>query len=159
MSLRKRKSGFTVIEFLIVIAIMAILVAVGVPYFSKSKANQQVSFAAKELKHNLEYLRSVAVKQGTVESGESKPRLDFDSPNTASTGYVLKDKNGNQIKKVAFEGGVYADYSNVTGTVSFSPRGACDASGYVLIKNDKAAKYFKIEIVSSTGLVKFEELQ
>lgn len=55
--------GFTLIELIIVIAIVGILVAVGVPSMREWVANQKVRGSANDLLFDLSYARSEAIKR------------------------------------------------------------------------------------------------
>jgi len=57
------QGGFTLIELIIVIAIVAILVAVGVPSMREWIANQKVRGSANDLLFDLTYARSEAIKR------------------------------------------------------------------------------------------------
>lgn len=59
-----RKSGFTLIELVIVVALIAIVAAVAVPSYTTLVANNQVTSTTNTLVGFLSYARSEAVKRG-----------------------------------------------------------------------------------------------
>ncbi len=59
---RRNSSGFTLIELMLVVALMAILFTVAVPNFTSFIRNQQVKAASFELYSVLTYARSEALK-------------------------------------------------------------------------------------------------
>lgn len=65
MESRRVLTGFTVIELLVVVAIAAILVALGAPSFSEMMRRNRLSAAASALQVSLSLARSEAVKRGS----------------------------------------------------------------------------------------------
>ena len=65
---RPRQAGFTLIELIMVIAIVGVLIAVALPAMSEMIINQKVKGVANELYFDLSYARSEAIKRnGTVQ--------------------------------------------------------------------------------------------
>lgn len=62
----QRTRGFTLLELLITMAVVAILAAVAVPSFQNMIATQQVRSAASDLVSALNFARSEAVKRNTT---------------------------------------------------------------------------------------------
>jgi type IV fimbrial biogenesis protein FimT len=60
-----RKNGFTLVELLVTLALLAIMMGVAVPNMSQFLANQRVSAQATELLSSLAYARSEASKRNT----------------------------------------------------------------------------------------------
>lgn len=88
--MRHTTQGFTLLELLTVISIVAILAAIGVPSFSQIITQNRVSAAATSLQLALVKARSEAVKRnGTVTL----------SPNSGGWGYgwQLRDTGGNVL--------------------------------------------------------------
>ena len=56
--------GFTVIEFLIVIVILVIMMAVAIPGFQTFMANRRLGGAVSQVGNDLRYVQSVAAKRG-----------------------------------------------------------------------------------------------
>src|SRR5882672_7292087 len=62
------RTGMTLIELLIVLAISAILLAVGVPMFNATIAGSKTAGAASDLRGALELARSEAIRRGVTVS-------------------------------------------------------------------------------------------
>lgn len=63
--MKARARGFTLVEMMVVVVIMAILVAIGVPSFQQMIASQKVKTAASRLQSALVLTRSEALKRNT----------------------------------------------------------------------------------------------
>lgn len=63
---RQRTRGFTLLELLITLAVVAILAAIAVPSFQNMIATQQVRSAASDLVSALNFARSEAVKRNAT---------------------------------------------------------------------------------------------
>ena len=74
--------GFTMVELLITVVILAVLAAIAVPSMREFIARQRVESIAKELATDLRYLRTKALE------GTAPVRIKFGS-NSASTCYVM----------------------------------------------------------------------
>jgi len=154
-NLHSRKTlqrGFSLIELIIAISIFAILLAIGIPYFMKSRANTSLRTQAKELKTSLEYARSQAKSSG------SNTQMLFNGPTNEVSGYNILDSTGRVVKSTVFEGGVYADITGLSGTpLEYSPNGSSAEDGNILVKSRNTNKYFTLTLVKTTGLVKITE--
>lgn len=60
---RSNRSGFTLIELMITIAVLAVLAAIALPSFKSTIERRQVIGAAENLQTDLQYARSEAIKQ------------------------------------------------------------------------------------------------
>lgn len=65
---QRSETGFTLLELLVAIAVLAILLGVGVPGFFEIIANNRVTTQTNELVSALNYARSEAVKRGDAVS-------------------------------------------------------------------------------------------
>ena len=59
-----RNKGFTLVELMITLVIVAILMALAVPSFNSTIKNNRISTQASELITSLNYVRSEAIKRG-----------------------------------------------------------------------------------------------
>ena len=95
----KRQSGFTITELMVVVAIVAILMAIGVPSYRYITNSYRMSAEVNGLLGDLQYARSEAIKEGqTVTACVSTNGTACDGGaniNWASGWIVFSDPNGN----------------------------------------------------------------
>lgn len=135
----KAQSGVSVIEVLIVLAIMAIIVGFAVAQFGNAKENFKRQNIARELKVNLERARFDSVKRRPDATNvDNMSKVVIDSP-TSFTTYLDFDQDGvissdeNRVIDFSFVEGVriVGNNLNFPVTVRFDRRGHItrDASG------------------------------
>ncbi len=66
MTTTQRKPGFTLVELIIVVAIMVMMLAVAMPLFFQIIAQRRLTGAVERLAADLRYVQSLAVTQGIV---------------------------------------------------------------------------------------------
>lgn len=59
-----RQGGFTVLELVVTIAMIAVLVAIGIPTFDRMLTNSRLTASSNALVSSLQYARAEAVKYG-----------------------------------------------------------------------------------------------
>lgn len=148
----KKANGFSFVEIIVVVALLAIVLGIGVPYYFKSQANAKLRSAAAELQADLELARSQAKNDG------SDVTVTYEGSRDQASGYSLADSNGRTVKSAAFDGSVYADFTGLSGTdLEFRSNGACSVSGNIMVRSGNTNKYFEIQLTSVTGMVKITE--
>jgi len=155
MSLHNKQSGFTLIEMMIVIAIMGIFAGIAIPNFLSYMPKHRLNGAARQVMGDLMAARMQAVSQ----NNDFKVLFDISINNHEYT--ILDDDNndGNidvgewtQTKDIQSE---YSDvtFSNVTADPIFRPRGTAYGTT-ITLTNSAGSKYVKVAI---TGRVKIDD--
>jgi prepilin-type N-terminal cleavage/methylation domain-containing protein len=127
------QTGFSLIELLIVIALIAIMMGFGVPTWQRYAANADLKTAAREVKADL-----FNVKQRAVEENTDFYRMTFD---VAQNNYVLSLSNTGVTvwtKSLAALGkGITINSVNFSGgaVVGFQRRGTMSQWGSVTLRN------------------------
>lgn len=132
-AIRSRR-GFSLLELVIVVAIIALVAAVAIPLLAAASPQQRLREAAAELSSNIRLARSMAVSGQTAGSGQpiNSVQVTFnDAANTYSI--VLVDNLGvpTNVKTVAMSGYAGANIDLVptiapTPTVIFQKNGSAD---------------------------------
>ena len=63
---KRQESGFSLIELIVVIAILGVLMSIAIPAFSKWLPGYRLRAAAKDLYTNLQYIKLAAIKQNAT---------------------------------------------------------------------------------------------
>ncbi len=160
------KSGFTLIELMIVIAIVGILSLIAIPNFIGSRGDSMLKSAARELLGDISRAKMGAIKENKNWS------IKF-----ISGGYQIQGQGPTNIIKTVQFSGNKAGVSYSTGsatkkidnqtfgtpatvitynnnTLTFNPRGTCNA-GYIYLANKKGTA-FVIGTLSS-GITIFKQ--
>ena len=168
--------GFTLLELLIVIAFVAIIMAIGIPNFSKWKEKYEINGQAKKVYFDMMLARSTSVKNdnnvsvtfnidknfykvhddtnsdGIEDHGESIKSVNLE--NNVEFGYVpgLRDIDGNMVTSP-----VFLESGN---TVTFNRRGQASKGGSIFLihKNDIGVsndRLRSINILRATGAVEY----
>jgi type IV fimbrial biogenesis protein FimT len=99
MTNKDRYSGFTMLELVMVMMIVGILAAIGVPSFKYITASNRIATEINGLVGDLQYARSEAIKQGLpVTVCASTDQLTCANSSTWTTGWIVfVDMNADKI--------------------------------------------------------------
>lgn len=100
-ALDKLHRGFTLVELMVAVALLAVLLAMGVPSFKETIERNQLASQANEFISSLSIARSEAVKRGKVVTVCKS--VDGSGCSAASAGYevgwiVFVDENGDGVR-------------------------------------------------------------
>lgn len=176
--IRKKESGFSLIELLVIIVIIAILAAIAIPGFSAWLPNYRLRQAARDVYSNLQRAKVNAIKSNsewrvyfdtTVTPGRyflcSGPGVDGNWDNPPALGgddvvemtfdlSTYQDVDfGNGIAAAGIDGWVFGvPYSYSNPVTNFTSRGTVDLNGYVYLSNAKGS-VFGVGTPSPAGVI------
>jgi type IV fimbrial biogenesis protein FimT len=143
-----KSKGFTLIEMVIVIAVMAILVAIAVPNYNSFMARKRVDGAVHQLFTDLMGARMQAISQN------SRVIVQI----TSGTGYsIIKDLNGNGVVDTGETGSsksILPNYYDVTITATFNPVFNSNGTGSNLVITISNSSLTKTLTISTAGRIK-----
>jgi type IV fimbrial biogenesis protein FimT len=146
------KTGFTMIELMIVIAVLVVLLTIAAPTFRSFMAQSRLNGAAREVASDLMAARMQAIKENnrfkvSFINDHQYTILDDDNNNgTADSGEATQTKD---IQNVFQD--VTMTYNN---NPIFSPNGTASNLATVTLSNSRGSKYVKVAI---TGRIKTDD--
>jgi len=154
VAITHKKAGFTLIELMIVIAVMAILAAIAAPNFQTYMTQRRLNGAARQVMTDLMAARMKAV------SLNQRVKVSFGSNHTyqiwndADGNGTVADNEGDDIER-----DIHPDYHDVTFSASANPvfqtRGTATYSKVTLTSSSGPKKYVKVAF--TTGRVKIDD--
>jgi len=148
---RSKRSGFTLIELMVVVAILAILAVMAGPSFSSFMAQRRLKGAAEELMGDLQYARSESVQRNATMT------VTF-----STTGYEIK-QGATSVKTVSLaDGNAWGSGSSMSVTYEPVRATATVANGPVVLGNSGTSGSLqvtvnamgRVEICSPSGSMK-----
>jgi type IV fimbrial biogenesis protein FimT len=150
MGVMKKKSGFTVVELVVVLAVLSIFVAIGVPNFMSWIPKYRLKSAVRDLYSNMQLAKMTAVKS------------NVDCTITYSTDpdqYVLSGALSKTVVLGDYGSGVNfngpANETFAATTITFNSRGTSNA-GYAYLSNSGNTQYFRVSPLTS-GVIKLQK--
>ncbi len=161
--IRKKESGFSLIELLVIIVIVAILAAIAIPGFSAWLPNYRLRQASRDVYSNLQRAKVNAIKSNSewrvyfdIPGGRyflcSGPGADGNWNNPPAMGgdddvnmtfdlSTYQDVDfGNGSAAAGIDGWVFgAPISYANPVTNFTSRGTVDLTGYVYLSNNKGS--------------------
>ena len=146
----RSKNGFTVIELMVVIGVIAIISAVAVPNVMTWLPGHRLRSAATELHDNMQLVRLAAVRNNTslsINFASGPDRYWFTIPNKP-TQTIRLDSYGSGV---CFEGPSGQTFQ--TATITFNSRGLSN-QGYTYFSNGSNSGYYRIGPLTS-GVINY----
>jgi len=145
--------GFTLVEMMIVVAVMGILAGIAAPNFQTYMAQRRLNGAARQVMTDLMEARMKAV------SLNQKVKVSFGSNhiyqiwNDTDGNGTVADDEGDDIER-----DIHPDYYDVTFSASADPvfqtRGTVSPGSTITLTNSSGSKYVKVAL---TGRVKIDD--
>jgi len=134
----QNRVGFSLIEFIVVLSLMGILLAIGIPASKKLLLSYQLNGSARRVQTDLQNIKMRAAAEN----------LGFQFAYGAGSGsYTIRRDGSVFVSKPLPEGIVITQ----AGTVSFSPRGTAGSNRIRLRSTEGGCKQV---VVSSTGRIR-----
>jgi type IV fimbrial biogenesis protein FimT len=134
-SLRPTESGFTMIELMIVVAVLGVLAAVGLPSLRWLSQSQQVKNASFELFSSLSLARSEAIKRNANVTVTPVSTADW------GQGWAITSAGGESLRSQGVLKGVSITVTGTPASVVYARTGRATAA---------AATKFQIDVSGST---------
>jgi prepilin-type N-terminal cleavage/methylation domain-containing protein len=147
--LSQAQNGFTLIEMMVVVTVLAVLAALAMPSFTTMIANQRVTSAAQELQNLLQFARAESVYKRTEST-------------VTAAGQIWQVKVGNQVLREATLSEVVSVEPGSSGGVAFEISGqarpASGAAPYTLSFSTTNATRVQCLSVTGAGLVRVQRV-
>ncbi len=142
------KRGFTLVEILVVLSLIAILASVALPYLNQMMAEYKVKGAARKVFGDLLWMKARAIQEHTNYT------MDFETESCSCNYRILK--NEEVVSEVSFKNEGYKNislFANETSRIVFNKRGILEGiSASLKLEENKYKKCRKVE-VSSLGRI------
>lgn len=144
----RKKSGFTLTELVIVIAVLGILTAVGVPNFLSWLPKYRLKSAARDLYSNMQLAKMAAIKSNQKCRVRYSVNPDQYTVSLLNKTVILKDY-GSGVK---FDGPNNETFA--VATITFNSRGTSN-QGYAYLSNSGNTDYYRVGPLTS-GVIKLQ---
>lgn len=144
----RKKAGFTLTEIVIVIAVLGLLAAVGVPSYLRYLPKYRLRSAARDLYSNLHLAKMAAIKTNQKSRVNYRVNPDQYTVSLLKKTVILKDY-GSGVK---FEGPNKKTFA--VDTITFNSRGTSN-SGYAYLSNSWNTDYYRVGPLTS-GAIKLQ---
>jgi len=145
----QKRSGFTLIELTVVIALLAILTAVGVPNFLSWLPKYRLKSAARDLYSNLHL-----AKMSAIRANKDCMIKYYKNPDRYTVDFLNKTIRLSDYKSgITFHGPNNETFA--VATITFNSRGTGN-SGYAYLSNSGNTAYYRVGPLTS-GAIKLQK--
>jgi Tfp pilus assembly protein FimT len=155
---RANSGGFTLAELLVLIALIAIVTAIGAPAYISFQRAQETDGAAREVVTALNQARQLAVTRGTSFSVEAQ--INPNNRMRYCSGTALPCPGGTVVTVAGSDGAGWRTLENstrivVSANVTFNSLGAATGSGTLRVQNSSATGTLDV-CVSPSGRIRIQ---
>ncbi|WOX06688.1 GspH/FimT family pseudopilin [Microbulbifer pacificus] len=160
MNLLRREAGFTLIELMIVVTILAIVMAIGIPSFTTMIKNNRLTAAVNDLAGALHFARAEAVRRGRSVQVQALNndianglRVWFDTNSNSS----FNDGEEMRVVRLAGTSGITATAGVTNLNMTYSARGSVSGAGNELkitLCDDRSGSHGKELRLLASGMLR-----
>jgi type IV fimbrial biogenesis protein FimT len=141
-----KQTGLTLVELMVTLAVVSTLLAVGVPQFQSTTANNRLTSGINALSGDFSFARTEAIKRGVTVTVTRK-----DSDWAAKGWTVATDTTTLRVSPALATGNTIATDPKNTASVTFNPDGRSTATVAFTLCDDRGGESGKKVTVNSTG--------
>jgi type IV fimbrial biogenesis protein FimT len=133
--------GFTLVELMTAISLLAILAAIGMPAFTRTLPGLRLTDAARQVATELQHVRMRAIARGIPQ------QIAF-----SSASYVVQQCNGsctNESGNIALPSGITATAASAP---RFDPRGTATSAAAITLSNGSKQKYVCVKTIGRVNI-------
>ena len=152
-SISNNHKGFTMIETLVVMVILAVLATFAIPAYTRFLPNYRLKLAAQDIYANLQAAKVESIKHNTSLFVVFDPADGNNGSYARATAPTvdLEQTYKGSVTYGSMDGSTIVDFSPVGDRAIFNSRGMAENPGSVYIKNTQDNSY-KIEVTSSGAI-------
>lgn len=150
---RNPQKGVSLIETLVILAVLAILVAVSIPAFLRLLQSYRVKTGANEIATNLRFARQSTIKQKVAYRMVLRDETDGTKPNTYAIEYNKPGVGFTVVPGLDFKLPTQVKIltASLDGPILFNTFGQANPAGDIILENVNGEKY-KIHITLAGGV-------
>lgn len=148
----RNSAGFTIVELMMVVAVAAILVSIGVPSFTAMMDRVELDTAGRELVNSLQGAREMAVTKGvavTIEKNASVFTCSYTDKSNTTQSCATFPASSSQV--------TITPTPNIS-TIHFDPDGRVDAALQFTVQHSGVSDYSYAVRIRSSGRVSLHQI-